>query len=382
MPGLPDWSTLPGVTPLNVFGALIVAFVAFLVLKVIRAARSPLYNIPGQPSQNWIVGDFPSMMAEPTGVAVKRLLANYGHTIRTSTGIFTPPGVITSDLGAIGYIQRNPDLFIKPPRQSRALRALAGDGVLMAEFHSHRRQRRILNPAFSPAAIRDMAPVFYAKAEELRERIASVIDEDKKHDASPTPPKPEDIVPGARKLDMGKYLTELAFDVIGISGCGHDFKCQQESNPIVNGFRDALSALMRIDALAIAQHFWPALNVIRTKRNKAVDASLKRTMDVGRVGVLCPALLTRPGTCRPEAPRATRRGGSSRKVYRNRQGPALADRQGQHGPRPPREPASLGRRDYLPSLYLPPCRFGDDIQRFVLGVVATRAEQGLATPPP
>lgn len=281
--GLPAGLSLPALTPLNVVGLLFLGLFVHLAVKVFRASRSPLYNVPGEPSHNWIVGDFPHMLSEPTGVLQKRYINKHGHTIRTSTGMFTPPGIITSDLTALGYLQRNPDLFIKPPKQSRALRALAGDGVLMAEFHSHRRQRRILNPAFSPAAIRDMTPVFYAKAEELRERIATVIDDDPKHDASPTPPKPEDIVPGSRKLDMGKYLTELAFDVIGMAGFDYDFRCQQTSNPIVSGFRGALSALMRINALAVAQHFWPALEVIPTKRNLEVAASLKRTTDVGRV---------------------------------------------------------------------------------------------------
>lgn len=207
-------------------GVLVAWVVLYFFFRFSRASRSPLQKLPGPKSKNLLVGDFPYSMSLPTGVAVAAWLAEYGPTFRTNAGIFNAPGVVTTDLTAIGHLQRNPDLFIKPPTQTRMLRRLAGDGVLMAEFHDHRRQRRILNPAFSPAAIRDMIPVFYAKAAELRDRISAVIEEDAKHDASPTPPKAEDIIPGARKLDMGKYLTELAFDVIGLAGFDYDFKCE------------------------------------------------------------------------------------------------------------------------------------------------------------
>jgi hypothetical protein len=144
-------------------------------------------------------------------------------------GMFKPPAVIATDLTTLAYLQRNADLFIKPPMQARMLKRLTGDGVLMAEFHDHRRQRRILNPAFSPAAVREMLPTFYNKAYELRDKLSAIIEEDTKREAAPTPPKPEDVVTGARKIDMGKYLTELAFDVIGLSGCGYDFQCKSSN---------------------------------------------------------------------------------------------------------------------------------------------------------
>lgn len=222
------WGLLVLASPLNILGGAAAALALFLLAKAIHAFRSPLQKLPGSRCHNLLVGDLPYVMSHPTGFIMKKWNREYGKTHRANSGLFFPPAVITSDLVAIAHIQQNPDLFIKPPRQSRTLRQLVGDGVLMAEFHDHRRQRRILNPAFSAIAVRDIVPVMYNKAAELRDRISAVIDEDSKHDASPTAPQPEDIVPGARKIDMGRYLTEVAFDIIGVAGFDYDFNCEPE----------------------------------------------------------------------------------------------------------------------------------------------------------
>jgi hypothetical protein len=231
-------STMPAKLSLTwghaVAGLILVAILRALYYRV-RAMRSPLNKLPGAPPYSMIFGDFPKVAGQPTGTIAQMNTKLFGHTYRTSNGIFSLPGVVTSDLAALGYIQRNSDMFIKPPVQARMLKNLAGNGVLMAEHDVHRRQRRILNPAFSPAAIREMIPIFYAKAYELRDRIAATIEEDTQHNASPTPPKPEDIIPGSRKLDMGKYLTEYAFDVIGMAGFDYDFGCKlaRHASPMI-----------------------------------------------------------------------------------------------------------------------------------------------------
>jgi len=219
---------------LYAIAGLVISFTVHILIKYIRASRSPLQKLPGPPRHSILFGDFPLVVTRPTGSVHTAWIKQYGPTIRTSLGVLKAPAIVTTDLNSLGYIQRNADLFIKPPTQARMLKRLAGDGVLMAEFHDHRRQRRILNPAFSPAAVRDMVPTFYMKAYELRDRLASIIEEDTKRDAAPTPPKPEDVVPGARKIDMGKFLTELAFDVIGVAGFDYNFRCTYEISDLRN----------------------------------------------------------------------------------------------------------------------------------------------------
>jgi cytochrome P450 len=55
----------------------------------------------------------------------------------------------------------------------RSLARTLGGGVLLVEGAEHRRQRRLLNPAFGPAQVRDLSGVFVGKANEVRVRAQS-----------------------------------------------------------------------------------------------------------------------------------------------------------------------------------------------------------------
>ncbi|KAI0952883.1 hypothetical protein AcW1_007249 [Taiwanofungus camphoratus] len=61
--------------------------------------------------------------------------------------------------------------FPKPDFVNRKLARMAvgKEGLLTVEGEVHRRQRKILNPAFSPSKIKSLTPIFWAKATELRD---------------------------------------------------------------------------------------------------------------------------------------------------------------------------------------------------------------------
>jgi hypothetical protein len=74
-------------------------------------------------------------------------------------------------------------------------------------------------------------PVFYEKSAELKERMAWLIEHDPNHeypdvnkDGAPLAPKPENLVAGARKMDMARFYTDLAFDIIGVAGFDYEFQ--------------------------------------------------------------------------------------------------------------------------------------------------------------
>lgn len=200
------------------------AALAYLVLKLAlkysRASLSPLHALPGPKPHSLLLGDMPYVMTQPGGTVWKRWNDLYGSSHRFSMGLFAPPGLATADCTAIDYIIRNPELFVKPEVHSRVIRRIIGDGVVTANFHDHRRQRRILNPAFSTAAIRETVPVMFTKAAELGDRLGAIIDSAAKG------PRAPDVVPGARKVDMNSYLTDMSFDIIGMAGFGYDFRCE------------------------------------------------------------------------------------------------------------------------------------------------------------
>jgi cytochrome P450 len=189
--------------------------------------------------------------------------------------LFGAPRVCTADPVALNYILSHHDSFPKPELTRRFLTDLLGSGVLVAEGTAHRRQRRVLNPSFSPQSIRDVLPVFYDKAIELREKLLGIIEEDTNGDAAPSPMQESDRVLGGRKIDVMKFLGQCTIDVIGIAGFDYDFKAlSQPKNELADSFNAIFSAGANFSAMSIIQTFVPGASRIVSPPKTSLGALL------------------------------------------------------------------------------------------------------------
>lgn len=91
--------------------------------------------------------------------------------------LFTPyvflgqPGLVVSDPAAARRILTSPN-YIRPVKAGRTLKPLVGEGVLLAEGETWKRQRKSLAPAFTPAAINDLLSHFVGAGAALAEGLA------------------------------------------------------------------------------------------------------------------------------------------------------------------------------------------------------------------
>jgi hypothetical protein len=80
-------------------------------------------------------------------------------------------------------------------------------------------------------------------AEQLREKLLAVIEDDPDNAASPTPAQGEDVVPGGRKIDVIKYLTMCTIDIIGKAGFDWDFQAlSKPKNVLAEAYDSMFSA--------------------------------------------------------------------------------------------------------------------------------------------
>lgn len=92
-------------------------------------------------------------------------------------------------------------------------RYLMGPGLLSTNGPVHRRQRKQLNPAFSPTQIRRLAPLMSSIASQLRDLIVA------------------DVTAGiqgggnsrTREIDMAEWLGRAAVEILGQAGFGQTF---------------------------------------------------------------------------------------------------------------------------------------------------------------
>ena len=92
--------------------------------------------------------------------------------------------------------------YIKPPRASNFIRIVIGDGIVVAEYDEHKRQRRILTPAFGVTQIRQITPHFWMKAKQLAEEWRPLVEA-----------QPEE------GIDVMKWMNRVTLDIIGLAGC-------------------------------------------------------------------------------------------------------------------------------------------------------------------
>ncbi|EEB96312.1 hypothetical protein MPER_04574, partial [Moniliophthora perniciosa FA553] len=83
--------------------------------------------------------------------------------------------------------------------------------IFVVEQDEHRKQRRIMNPAFEPAQIRGLTKIFVEKSIELRDALVSTIEDD-----------------GVGRINALTWLSRMTLDVIGQAGFNYDFHSLQD----------------------------------------------------------------------------------------------------------------------------------------------------------
>lgn len=171
---------------------------------------SPLRKLPQPPKAGILLGHFPRIFADPTGEPQRDWIDTVPNDgVIYYRWLFNEPRVLISSPKALGevLVQRNYD-FVKPARVRNGLGRLLGVGVLLAEGDEHKRQRKLLMPAFAFRHVKDLYQSFWNKSQEMTDQILSA----------------DDSV-----VDIGEWASRATLDIIGLAGMGKDF--DSLSNP-------------------------------------------------------------------------------------------------------------------------------------------------------
>ena len=118
---------------------------------------------------------------------------------------------------------KNPAIYEKPWISRRLIEGLIGCGMLAAEGHVHKRQRRVATPAFSIQNMRALVPLVFNKGEELKDRWMGLIQENAIKDSQKNPT--------ALRLDVCHWVSRATFDVIGLAGAFLPFLINLRNRP-------------------------------------------------------------------------------------------------------------------------------------------------------
>ncbi|KAK7466276.1 hypothetical protein VKT23_005004 [Stygiomarasmius scandens] len=114
-----------------------------------------------------------------------------------------------------------------------------GEGLLGTLGDRHRRQRKLLNPVFSAAHMRDMSPTFYDVVHTLEKSLEN------------------QVKLGPREIDMLSWMARTALELIGQSGLGYSFDPMTE-DAIPHPYTKAIKELLPL----LAKLFLPATYIL------------------------------------------------------------------------------------------------------------------------
>ncbi|PPQ64799.1 hypothetical protein CVT26_002631 [Gymnopilus dilepis] len=206
----------------------LIAFAVFASLSGLWLAKrfSVAKNIPGPPSASFFTGNLLQLVAPETG-RDWQLNANKVHEgvarIRT---LFGGSALLVNDPKALHHILvKDQDIFEEWPAFTATNALLFGDGLVATIGDQHKKQRKMLTPAFSIKHLRGMTPLFVSIARELEQHISSMV-------------RTQPI-----EIDVTPWLNRFALEVIGKGGLGHSFGKLSQHNDFSAAAKDLAASV-------------------------------------------------------------------------------------------------------------------------------------------
>ncbi|KAI1791311.1 cytochrome P450 [Ganoderma leucocontextum] len=200
--------------------------VVFLLWRLVRqyVLRTPVDNLPGPPSGSLFSGNLAQLFARDNKEFLTNYIDTYGPVAKFH-GFLGARWLHVYDPKALHSVHvKDQDNYDRGSRPLVTTRLLVGPGLLATSPSEHRRQRKLLNPAFSAAHMRGLAPIFYNVAGKLRTAIEDRVKE------------------GPKDLDILAWMGRTALELVGQGMMGYSFDPLVEE--VHNDFAVALKSFV------------------------------------------------------------------------------------------------------------------------------------------
>lgn len=217
-------------------------------------------------------------------------------------GMFYAPRLMIGDAKAMLHLlsAANSYNYEKPSSTRLVLKNFLGEGVLVAEGDVHKRQRKILQPAFNVGAIRELNPIFMRYSRDLVEKIGQMVDRSSSEKegvngiAKPFVAQSSYSLnasrPGAPVIDIGWWCTRAALDIIGDAGFGYHFEAlkvdvdpsivvKRAGDELGDAFNTLFKLTLKIDIFRFLQLYLSNFRLLKwvdsipNKRKRATESA-------------------------------------------------------------------------------------------------------------
>ncbi|KAJ7029448.1 cytochrome P450 [Mycena alexandri] len=200
------------------------AYALYTLLKVLyQEFTSPLRNVPGPQTDHWLLGNRKKLLNFDGQEGL--WTQEYGRTVRINR-LFGFSQLYTTDSKALQHILSNDYVYQKPAAGRYFLGRVVGPGVLIVEEDAHKKQRKIMNPAFGPAQLRALTEIFVEKSRQVNHFLSGA-----PHHLKWGCVQLRDLWAakaaesgGVARLNVIPEFSTAALDIIGKAGFNYDFR--------------------------------------------------------------------------------------------------------------------------------------------------------------
>ncbi|KAI5895540.1 cytochrome P450 [Schizophyllum commune H4-8] len=193
--------------------------------------RSPLDNIPGPAPPSLLTGNFYQLFHPNAWGFHEKLAEEYGPIVRT-TGLLGEKQLYVADSKALhSIIVKDQDVYEEHPQFTSANHVLLGEGLTATLGEKHRKQRKLMNPVFSIAHMRNMIPMFQEVIGKLRNTLEEITED------------------GPREVDVLHWMSRTALELIGRNGLGYSFDSlavNDPGNPYSSSIKELAQAVFKL----------------------------------------------------------------------------------------------------------------------------------------
>ncbi|KAI0754104.1 cytochrome P450 [Daedaleopsis nitida] len=210
------------------------AAVVYLLWRLTRDyfVRSPLDNIPGPPRASLIKGNMSQITGQGHWEFIENVRATYGPIMKFYS-YFGVRWLHVYDTKALhSMFIKDQDSYYRGEQSIAVSRLLIGPGLLGTHGHTHKKQRKMLNPVFSVAHMRNLMPLFYSITDRLRAALETRVKD------------------GPQEMDILMWMGRTALELIGQGGLGHSF------DPLVEESSDSFAEAVKAFVPSFAEVLW------------------------------------------------------------------------------------------------------------------------------
>ncbi|KAE8442148.1 hypothetical protein EG329_003799 [Mollisiaceae sp. DMI_Dod_QoI] len=200
-------------TPLSITSAALLTLSIFIPLNVLWSIFlkpiyfSPLLNLPSAPGtglKRFIKPHNADEVLEFMDTIPNNGFIRFLDMFNTEVITITEPKLVAEFLGV------KHDHFTKRTKVKKILESILGNGLVVAEGKDHKYQRKHLLPAFNFKVIKNLYPLFWAKATEMTTLMKQQIQTKSPKDSSTI-------------IDIDDWAGRVSLDIISKAGFGSDF---------------------------------------------------------------------------------------------------------------------------------------------------------------